>query len=417
MGCLGPRNSCPWSCGRGGVVGTSLETLLTADLETLRGRGLDRTLRVAEGPSGSWLTLSGRRVVHLGSNNYLGLATHPRVVEAAARATMDAGVGSGASRLIAGNLARYGALEEQLAALKQTEAALVFSTGYMANLGVVTALAGRGDLVIADRLSHASLLDACRLSGATFRVYPHGDLERLTHVLTRSQGRRRVVIVTDGVFSMDGDLAPVPELVAVADRFGAVLVVDDAHGTGVLGQTGAGVVQHFRMEGRVPVQIGTLSKALGGLGGFLAGSRTLISYVTNRARSLIYSTALPPGVLAAASAALAVLAEEPDRRRRLWVNVERFRTGLSALGHDGLRAATPIFPLLVGDAARAVALAAALFDEGVFAPAVRPPSVPPGTSRLRMSVMATHTSGDLDTALRALGRVAARVGGWEQEVR
>lgn len=373
----------------------------SAELTRLRDAGLYRELYPVDGPQGPVITYRGRQVINLASNNYLGLANHPAVV-AAARAALDtAGFGAGAARLISGNHRLFGELEARLAAFKGTEAALLFGSGYQANLGLLQALAPQGT-VFCDRLDHASLIDGARLAGATLRVYPHGDMDALERLLKRATGPR--LIATDGVFSMDGDLAPLPELAALARAHDALLVVDDAHGTGVLGG-GRGSVYHLGLQ-PAPwlVQVGTLGKGLGGYGAFVAGGADLIGYLVNKARGFIYTTAPPPAIAAGALAALDVLqsAEGEALMARLAGNREHFARGIRALGLPVPGAPTPIIPVPVGDARATVALAESLLEGGVFAPAVRPPTVPEGTGRLRCTVMAPHTTEQLDRALNAI---------------
>jgi 8-amino-7-oxononanoate synthase len=348
--------------------------------------------------------------VNFGSNNYLGLAEHPRVKAAAIRAIERDGVGAGASRLLTGDRAVHDALETALARLKGTEAALVFTTGYQANVGVISSLVRRGDLIFADRDCHASLIDGCRASGARFRVYRRDRLDHLRTLLARRPADGRALIVTDSIFSMEGDLAPLPDLATLAERHDALLLVDDAHATGVLGPRGTGSSEHWNLRDRPIIQMGTLSKALGALGGFVAGPRVLIDYVLNRARTFIYTTALPAGIAAAALEAVRVLDDEPDRRDRLWANTRQWHDGVRALGFDTLGSASPIIPLRIGPDALALRVATALAEDGVYAPAIRPPTVPAGTARLRTSVLATHTPDDLALALSAVERVAARLG-------
>ncbi|MBI4227446.1 MAG: 8-amino-7-oxononanoate synthase [Candidatus Omnitrophica bacterium] len=382
---------------------------LAAALDERRAAGLYRSVRRVEGASSPHLAIDGRDYLNLASNNYLGLTTHPRVVGAAADALRQYGTGAGASRLIAGHLAIHEQLETALAAFKQTEAALVFPTGYMANLGAITALVGPGDLVIADRLAHASLIDACRLSRATFRVYPHGDVERLRALLARRRGARRTLVVTDSVFSMDGDLAPLPALWDVCRAHDAWLLVDDAHGAGVLGATGRGALEHVGMAPTDGViQMGTLSKAFGSLGGFIAGSTTLIEYLRNTARAFIYTTALPPPAAAAALAAIRVVQEEPALRQALWARQAQWTDGLTRLGLPLVSNATPIVPILLGDTARTMAVAQALQHAGIYAPGIRPPTVPEGAARIRTTVMATHAAEELDEALVKIAALVHR---------
>jgi glycine C-acetyltransferase/8-amino-7-oxononanoate synthase len=388
-----------------------------ARLDVLARRSLLRRLRTIDSAPGAEVELEGQRVLCLSSNNYLDLATHPRVIEAAGQAIRRYGVGAGASRLVAGTLRPHRQLEERLAAFKRTEAALVFSTGYQANLGVVQTLAEDRTVVYADRLCHASLIDACRLSAATLRVYRHRDVAQLRQLLSKSAALRPALIVTDGVFSMDGDLAPLPWLLTAAEQSHMALVVDDAHGTGVMGPEGRGTVEYFGLEGAPIVQIGTLSKALGGLGGFVAGSRDLIEYLVNRARPFIYTTALPPAMAAAATAALEVIEAEPERRTRLWLVRDRLHDGLTRLGFNTLESESPIIPLLTGDADTALRLADALLEHGIYAPAIRPPAVPAGTSRIRMSVTAGHTPEQIDRVLEVLDKICAADGRLQEQLR
>jgi 8-amino-7-oxononanoate synthase len=380
------------------------------ELERIRRADRLRAIRATEGGAGPRVNLNGRSLVNFGSNNYLGLAEHPRVKAAAVRAIELHGVGAGASRLLTGDCAVHDELESELARLKDTEAALVFPTGYQANVGVIASLVGRGDLILADRDSHASLIDGCRASGARFRVYRRDRLDQLDKVLTRRPATGRTLIVTDSVFSMEGDLAPLPDLAALADRHGAWLLVDDAHATGVFGARGSGSSEHWNLRERPIIQVGTLSKALGALGGFVAGPRVLIDYVLNRARTFIYTTALPAAIAAAALEAVRLVRDEPDRRERLWANTRRWRAGVRALGFDTFGSGSPIIPLRIGNDGLALRVSSMLANEGVYAPAIRPPTVPAGTARLRTSVLATHSQEDLDLALSALERVATQLG-------
>lgn len=383
---------------------------LAVELERLRAAGLHRTLRPVDGAQDTHLVLDGRRVLCLSSNNYLGLANHPEVIEAAVAAARRDGVGSGASRLISGSMRAHHALEERLAAWKGTEACLLFTSGYHANLGVITSLVGPGDAVFSDALNHASLIDGCRLSRAHVTVYPHGDVDALAARLAAVPARRRL-IVTDSVFSMDGDCAPLAAICALAEQHEAMVMVDEAHATGVLGPTGAGLVEALGLQARVTVQMGTLGKALGTFGAYVAGSRRVIDFLVNRARTQIFTTALPPPVVAAAAAALAVAQREPQRRAALRRNAARLRTGLRALAYDVPGDADAhIVPVLIGDASAAMACSAALLAHGVFAHGIRPPTVPPGTARLRATVMATHGDADVDVALAAFAACARAPG-------
>ncbi|MCX5649122.1 MAG: 8-amino-7-oxononanoate synthase [Planctomycetota bacterium] len=387
-------------------------------LEDLRARGLYRRL-VALGPSpavasgeggsaaGPRVKIGGREVLQFASNNYLGLANDPRVKEAAARAIERWGWGAGASRLVAGHTEAHEALEAELAAFEHTEAALVFPTGYQTNLGVVGSLVGRGDLVLSDRENHASIYDAVKLSGARLVRYVHADAGDAARLLAKhhdAPGRR--LLVTDTVFSMDGRLAPLRALALLAEREGAMLVLDEAHATGVLGPTGAGLAEEVGLESGITASVGTLSKALGGIGGFVGASREVCDLIVNRGRSFIYTTALPAAACEAARAALRIVRAEPDRRKRVLALAERLRCALQEKGFDSGRSETQIVPVLVGAPERALALAAALLERGIFCPAIRPPTVPPGTSRLRVSLTAEHTEEDIGRLVSAL--VAAR---------
>lgn len=386
------------------------QTTLREKLQQLRDRSLLRSVTPVESATGARIRHGGRDVILLSSNDYLGLTTHPEVVQAALMATERYGTGSGASRLVSGTLPPHVRLEETLAMFKGTEAALLFGAGYLANVGVIPTLIGRGGLILADRLCHASVIDACRLSQADFRVFRHGDCDHLERLLRRRTTDRPTLIITEGVFSMDGDLAPLPDLVSLAERYGAILYVDDAHGTGVMGGNGRGTVEHFDLEHRVPFHMGTLSKAVGSHGGFLVGTRDLVEYVINTARSFIFTTALPPAVAAASLAALTVIGREPERRARLWSNRQRFFDGLKALGCTLPRTASPILPVLVGDAASASKVAERLLTHGVYATAIRPPTVPDGTSRIRFTVTSEHTTDQLDEALHSLRLVIRETG-------
>lgn len=379
-------------------------------LHQLEAQHLLRQLRLIESPTGSAVIIDGRPVVLMASNDYLGLATHPTLKRAAISATEQFGVGAGASRLVSGTLPPHRELETALAAFKGTEAALVFSSGYLANIGLLPSLIGSGGLVLADRLCHASLIDGCRLSGADFHRYHHRDLDHLASLLSKQASRRKTLIVTDGVFSMDGDLAPMPDLVDLADRYEAQVLVDDAHGTGVMGPEGRGTLEHFGVESRLPFHMGTLSKALGTSGAYVAGPDTLIRYLVNRARSFIYTTAPPPATAAAARAAIAVLRAEPERRARLWHNREHFCAGLRALGFTTTDTQSPIIPVLIGDPQKAMTMAERLLQQGVYAPAIRPPTVPKETSRIRTTVTADHTVEQLDHVLAAFKTVGLELG-------
>ncbi|GAC1464229.1 MAG: 8-amino-7-oxononanoate synthase [Isosphaeraceae bacterium] len=347
----------------------------------------------------------GRSLINFGSNDYLGLAADPRLAAAARASAENYGWGAGASPLVAGWTVDHQTLTDSLADFEGVEAALLFPTGFAANLGTLAALVGKPDIVYSDRLNHACLIDGARLSGAQVRIYPHGDVETLADLLERDRGRfRRSLIATDGVFSMDGDLAPLPALVEVAEHFAAILMVDEAHGTGVFGPDGRGASSALGVADRVPVRVGTLSKALGSQGGFVAGSRRLVDWLINHARAQIYSTSLPPATVAAATAALAIVQAEPWRRTRLHDLGKRLRKALTAAHFDlGPSPSTgPIIPVVVGDPREALDLSLRLLDSGMFVPAIRPPTVPDGTSRLRISLSAAHADADLDALIDAL---------------
>jgi 8-amino-7-oxononanoate synthase len=390
-------------------------------LQEIRDRGLYRRLRCVSGPQGPRVLLDGRPVLLLCSNNYLGLADHPRVREAAAEAAMRYGAGSGASRLVSGNMTIHRRLEEQLAAFKRAEACLLFGSGYLANAGVVSALAGEGDVVFSDKLNHASIVDGCRLSRAETFVYEHCDVDHLEWGLRQAEGRGALV-VTDGVFSMDGDVAPLMEIVELAQRHDARVMVDEAHGTGCVGPGGRGLVAALGLEDEVDVVVGTLGKALGSYGAYVLCDKPMAKYLINTARTLMFSTALPPPSVAAAIAALELLREQPRRVEKLQRNARVLR---EALGRSGLpvpEGETPIVPLVVGDAKAAVAASERALERGIFAQAIRPPTVPPGTSRLRLAVMASQTKSELRDAASTLAaavpasareaarRMAARAG-------
>ena len=376
---------------------------LPAQLAGLREQGLARRRRCVTALPDGWCEINGRRLRNFASNDYLNLAHDPRVIDAARSALDAAGVGAGASALVTGRTDWHARLEERLARFEQQPAAILFPTGYAANAGTIAALAGEGDAVFCDRLNHASLVDGCRLSGARLRVYRHNELERLDRELQKARDARRRLIVTDAVFSMDGHAAPLPELCGLAERYEAMLLVDEAHATGVLGEHGRGASEWLGVEHRVTVRVGTLSKALGALGGFVAGPPELIEWLWNRARTQMFSTALAPSVCAAACAALDIVESEPDRRRDLLARCHRFRRQLAEAGlqtpPDGIG---PIIPVLLHDAPYTIAVAAELEERGFLVAAIRPPTVPRGTSRLRITLTAAHTDDDLASLLRAI---------------
>jgi len=384
-------------------------TDIEARLADLRDSDLFRRTRLVSGPQGPRVVLDGKPVLLLCSNNYLGLADHPRVREAAADAAMRWGVGSGSSRLVSGTMTIHRRLEERLATFEHTETALLFGSGYLANVGVISALAGAGEVVLSDELNHASIVDGCRLARAETKVYDHCDLEHLEQLLLESDGRASV-IVTDSVFSMDGDVAPLAGLVELAQRYDCRLVVDEAHGTGCVGPGGRGAVAEAGLEGQVDVVVGTLGKALGSYGAYVACSASMAQFLTNSARSLIFSTAPPPPAVAGALAALELLVEQPRHVEKLQHNADTLRDELAREGFEVAGSSTQIVPLIVGDAGLAMRICEASLERGVFAQAIRPPTVPEGTSRLRLTVMASHSRDELRDAARALGRAAFKCG-------
>ncbi len=365
-----------------------------------------------EGGQNSRVVVDGKEVLLLCSNNYLGLANHPTLKEASIKAVEHYGVGTGASRLVSGTMELHEQLERKIAVFKGTEKALVFNSGYAANTGVIPALAHKGDILFSDKLNHASIVDGCLLSRARLVRYPHNDMAFLRRSLAEHRGDGRRIIIVDGVFSMDGDMANLVELVAIKKEHGALLMVDDAHGTGVLGSTGRGTAEHLGLSSEIDISMGTLGKALGGFGAFIASSHETIEYLVNRARSFIFSTSLPPAVLAAASAAFDIVdsREGADLRQRLAVNTEYLRNSLCEAGFDTLGSETQIIPVFVGDAQKTMEFSRALLDEGVFVQGIRPPTVPVGSSRLRFTLMATHDVSDLQRVLKAVCRAGVKVG-------
>ena len=378
-------------------------------LEALREAGLYRSTRLVSGPQGPRVTLDGRPVLLLCSNNYLGFAEHPRVREAAAEAAMRWGAGAGASRLVSGTMTIHQQLEQRLAQFKGTRAAVLFGSGYLANIGVLGALGRAGQTIFSDALNHASLIDGCRLAKAETFVYDHCDVEHLAWALEQ-HGREGDVIVTDSVFSMDGDIAPLREIVELARRHGALVVADEAHATGALGPGGRGAVAAAGLEGQVDVIVGTLSKALGSYGGYVCASSEIVELMLNRARALIFSTAPPPPSVAGALAALELLIEQPLRPQKLQAQADVLREELTAAGIAVAPGTTQIVPLIVGDADAATRISAAALARGVFAQAIRPPTVPEGSSRLRLTVMASHTSSELAAAAASLRAAADDAG-------
>lgn len=371
------------------------------ELEQIRDKNLFRVLTELQSGQSPEIIIDGKRYILLGSNNYLGLATDPKVKHVARIALEKYGTGSGGSRLVSGSSDIHRKLEDRIASFKKTEAAILFSSGYLANIGTISALVGRGDAIYSDELNHASIIDGCRLSHAETKVYRHCDVEYLDYLISRDRIHSKKLIVTDTVFSMDGDIAPLPELIGVAEKHGCMLMIDEAHATGVLGKRGSGATEYFEVEDRVPIVMGTLSKAVGSLGGYIAGSRKLIDFLRNRARSYIFDTSLPASSLAASLAAIDIIENEPQRREYLWSMVEKFKSGLQNIGLQVLPSHSAIIPILVGEAEPALDFARVLRDNRIFTPAVRPPSVPPGKCRVRATLMGTHKNEHIDLALRA----------------
>ena len=370
------------------------------ELEELERQNLLRAERAVKSAQGPRVVLAGQgKVIVLCSNNYLGLAEHPALRRAAADAIERYGLGTGASRLVSGTTELHEELERRIALFKGAEAAIAFNSGYAANTGVIPAVAGEGDVILSDALNHASIVDGCRLSRARTVVYRHRDSGHLEKLLNEHREARRRIIVSDGVFSMDGDIAPLPDLVALAERHDAILMIDDAHATGVLGANGRGTAEHFGLTGKVPLEVGTFGKACGSFGAYVAGDRGTIAWLRNTARSYLFSTSLPPALCAASIAALELLDREPWRHARLWENRWRLADGLAALGLAPEGSETPIIPVIVGSAKDALLAAQRLLQGGILAPAIRPPSVPEGAARIRTTVMTTHTDQDIDRAL------------------
>jgi glycine C-acetyltransferase len=389
---------------------------LTDQLNDLKARGTYFKLRVLDDEQDAVCTYDGKRVINLASNNYLGLTTHPKLREAALEATRKFGVGSGAVRTIAGTMKIHMELEEKIARFKNVEACVVFQSGFAANAGTVSALLGKEDFIVSDELNHASIIDGARLSRAKIKVFRHKDADHLEELLQEIQNEPgRKLIITDGVFSMDGDIGPVDKLAALAEKYGAIMMVDDAHASGVLGKNGRGSVDHFGMTGKVDVQVGTLSKAIGALGGYVCGSRDLIEFLYHRARPFLFSTSHPPSVAATCIAAFDVLEHEPERIERLWENTRYFKQQLAGIGFDiGGRTTpaseTPITPIIIGEGRKAMDFSRALFDAGVMATGIAFPTVAEGKARIRTIMTSEHTRKELDQALEILSGVGKKMG-------
>ena len=383
---------------------------LSTELESLKQQGLYRKLRVLEGKPESHTTYDHKSVVNLSSNNYLGLTTHPKLKQAALEAVEKFGVGSGAVRTISGTMEMHMELERRLAKFKHVESVVVFQSGFAANAGTVAAVLTKDDVIVSDELNHASIIDGCRLSKAPIKVFPHKDVDAARKIMQDLPASQKKILITDGVFSMDGDLGRVPELSALAEEFGAIMMVDDAHASGVFGKNGSGTVDHFGCHGRVDIQVGTLSKAIGVLGGYVAGSKDLIEFLYHRARPFLFSTSHPPAVTAACLAALDILETEPQWIERLWDNTRFFKAGLETLGFNTGMSESPITPVIVGEAATAAKMSDTLFERGVFAQSIGFPTVARDKARLRTIVSATHSREDLQYALDTFAVVGRELG-------
>jgi glycine C-acetyltransferase len=390
----------------------ALDASLNEDLDALRRDGLFRPLRVLESAQGPEVDIAGKAVISLSSNNYLGLNTHPRLVEAASRAALEWGAGTGAVRTIAGTQTLHQELERRLAAFKRTEASLTFQSGYAVNVGVIGSMLEQGDCVVSDKLNHASIIDGIRLTNADRILYEHADPDDAERALSeaRNKGYRRILLVSDGVFSMDGDIAPLPDLVERAEQYGAAVMVDDAHATGVLGTNGRGTTDHFGLHGRVALNIGTLSKAVGVVGGYVASTQIVRDHLIHKSRPFLFSSSHPPAVVAACIAAIDVLEQEPKLMEQLWSNTRHFKSGLRELGFDIGQSETPITPVMCGEAPVAMELSDMLLERGVFAQGIGFPTVARGRARVRTIVCATHTHEQLDRALLVFEEVGTRLG-------
>ncbi len=393
----------------------TLQSWLKGELQSLRDQNLYKVPRILNSPAGGRVQMDGREVINLSSNNYLGLANDPRVRQAAEEAIERWGVGAGAVRWIGGTMEVHDELERKLAEFKHVDSVLVFTGGFTANSGCIPAVVTKDDVIISDELNHASIIDGVRLSAASYKksdgwVYAHKDMDALEDCLKRAQGLKKRMIITDGVFSMDGDIAPLPEIVALAEQYDAFVMVDDAHASGVLGKNGAGTASHFNLYGRVDIQLGTLSKALGVIGGYIAGSHELKDWLINRGRPYLFSTAHPPMVAAALIKALEIMQTDPTPMERLWANARRWKAMLNEAGFDTMGSETPITPVYVGDEGAAQRMERMLWDEGVYALAIVYPTVGLGKARIRTMPNATHTEEDLDQALKAFVKVRDQLG-------
>ena len=374
------------------------------ELEELKDQGLYNTIRTLEGPQGAWVEMEGKEVLNFSSNNYLGLANHPETVKAAKKALVNYGIGPGAVRTIAGTMELHNELEEKLAEFKKVEATLTFQSGYNSNLAVIPAIVGKGDVIYSDELNHASIIDACRLSGAKVKVYKHGDMDSLEKILKEDRDGKGL-IVTDGVFSMDGDVAKLPEIVELAKKYNAITMVDDAHGEGVLGTHGRGIVDHFNLHNEVDIEIGTFSKAIGTVGGCAAGSKKMVKFLKQKARPFLFSSAVTPPDVAATIKSIEILKEDDSLVKKLWDNGDYFKENMKDIGFDVGNSQTPITPVMLGEAKVASEFSKRLFEESVFAQSIGFPTVPRGKARIRVMISATHSRDDLDFALDKFKKV------------
>ncbi|MCY8612606.1 glycine C-acetyltransferase [Bacillus haynesii] len=383
---------------------------LASELDKMKENGTFQELPIIESLQGSTVKMKGKDIIQLSSNNYLGLTSHPRLQKAAEEAVKRYGAGTGSVRTIAGTFTMHNELEKKLASFKNTEAALVFQSGFTANQGILSSILTKDDIVISDELNHASIIDGIRLTKAGKKVYQHADMEDLEKILKKSMNYRMRLIVTDGVFSMDGDIAPLPEIVRLAEQYDAFVMVDDAHASGVLGENGRGTVHHFGLDGKVHIQVGTLSKAIGVLGGYAAGSKVLIDYLKHKGRPFLFSTSHPPAVTAACIEAVNVLMEEPSLIKKLWDNTAYFKKELEKIGLPLIKSETPITPILIGDEAEACRFSNTLFELGLFAQAIVFPTVPKGKARIRTIMTAQHSKEELDKALEIIETGAKKAG-------
>ena len=372
-------------------------------VKNLEAQHLRRQLRIVDSPADTTITIEGRELISMASNNYLGLANHPAVKQAAIEAIEQWGVGAGSARLISGNMRPHQQLEDDLAHFKQVEAALTFGTGYTTNLGLIPSLIDQDGLILADRYCHASLIEGCRLAKAKLRVFHHNAAEHLEKLLKKREKACPTLVVTEGVFSMDGDLAPLPELLKLCQSHDATLLIDDAHGTGVMGPNGRGTIEHFGLNPEDILQMGTLSKGIGTSGGFVAGTASLKEYLINTSRAFIYTTAPPPAIAAAATAAIQVIQNEPQRRRRLWKNRNYLYSDLKKLGFELTDTQSPILPIIVKSQETALKMSQALYEAGIYIPAIRPPTVPKDSSRLRLTISSEHSNDQLEKVIKAFG--------------